>query len=359
MDDEALVEPDRTARLPRTSRQLDELRTADPDAIDGYQLSGRIPGNHASDVFVADHQRFGRCVLKLSGAVGAERTARESRYLAQVRSHRVARVVDSGTWQDRAYFVQEFIDGPTLADVLREGGGAPMAPTDSYRLAQGLAEAVRDVHRAGLLHRDVKPANIIVHTTRGVILVDFGIALSEVDPRLTQGLALGTPRYMSPEQLHGDEVEATDIFQWGLVVGEAVLGRHPLLGIDDDRREAISRCRPDPALAGSLGRLVGDALQRTPEVRPTIHQILSELERTEVSPGPNETLAIPLPQRRLTDARHLDDLVLLATPYAEGALRRLGSSRALFAGAAAAAVLVGWLIGFLVGAILGAPWSGS
>ncbi len=349
-----------TSPLPRTARRMDDLRPDDPAAIDGYTVQGRVPGNHLSDVFLVQHERFGRCVLKLSApGDDAERTVRESRYLSRVRSHRVAKVVDGATWQERSYFVQEFIDGPTLAGLFADAAGAPLSHVECYRVAQGLAEAVRDVHRADVLHRDIKPSNIIVHAERGVILVDFGIARWDADPRLTHGFALGTPRYMSPEQLSGDEVQATDVFQWALVVGEAMLGRHPILGIDEERREAILRCRTDPGLAGNLGRLVGDCLQRNPEQRPTIAQVLAELERTEVLPGPNETVSIPLPKRRVTQARNVDDFVRLAVPHAETALHRLAEQPRVFAGALALAVVLGWLIGFLIGVVLGAPWSGN
>ncbi len=354
--------PDQPTRpLPRTTRPLEDLRPGDPAQVDGHQLLGRVSGHHLSDVFVTQFgMRSTLTVIKLastSQSADQERFTREAKYLGRVNSIRIARVLGSGFWQDRPYLVQEFVDGPTLADVLRDNGSAPCSIGDSYRLGRGLAEALRDVHAAGVVHRDIKPANIILSDARGVTLVDFGIALAPVDPRITQqGTTLGTPRYMSPEQAAGGEIgEASDVFGWGLVVGEALLGRHPIVGMGEDWAAALHRCRIDPSLDGALGRLVHDALSRDPQQRPTLAQILAELDRTEQLEAPSGTQVIPLPARRLQDVRSWSDLTRLAGPWADEALLALSDRTGVFVGAAIAAGILGWLIGFLLGVAAGAP----
>jgi serine/threonine protein kinase len=356
--------PAEQADAPDTTRPLLDLRPGDPAQIGPYTLLRRIPGHHVTDVFVVRGLKQQLLVLKLSGAgelADPERINREAANLGRVRSSRVAKVVDSGVWGERAYFVQEFIDGPTLADLLQNSGHQATSLPDAYRIARGLAEALHDVHRADVVHRDVKPSNIILNTSRGVVLVDFGIARTEQDARITRhGATLGTPRYMSPEQAGGGEVrDASDVFQWGLVVGEALLGSHPLLGIDTDGLLAVQRCTADPALDGNLGRLVRDALQPNPNHRPTLGQILAELDRTEVLPGPDATTVIPLPDRRLTDLRTLAEVQQYLAPRMDDALGTLADKLGVFVAAVVAAIVLGWLTGFLVGAVVSTPGAGA
>lgn len=353
-----------TPGLPPTSRPLSPLRDQDPTVIDEYQLLGRIPGHHHSDVFVARGPKHGLCVVKRSGAGDLndpQRLVREAEYLGKVRSPRVARLMGTGVWEDRAYFVQEFIDGPTLADVLAEAPGNAVTTAEAYRLARGLAEALRDVHEVDVVHRDVKPSNIIISSTRGVVLVDFGIARTDTDPRITQqGLVVGTPRYMSPEQTTGREVGTpSDVFGWGLVIGEAMLGRHPIQAIDEGV-PAIQRCTSDVALADSnLGRLVRDTLQHTPDFRPDLHQILSELDRTDVLPARDETLIIHLPDPRWRDVRSLREARRLAVPVVDDVLNLLADRLVVVMAAAVALGLLGWLLGFLIGVVVSTPGGGA
>lgn len=353
-----------TTVMPDTSRPLEALLPADPSQVDEYAILGRIPGHHASDVFLARSGGQRLCVVKLSGAnelADPQRLGREAGYLSKVRSRRVATLLGTGVWHDRAYFVQEFIDGPTLADLLHESPNHAAGTADTYRLARGLAEALHDVHAADVVHRDVKPSNIIISETRGVMLVDFGIARADADPRITRhGMAVGTPRYMSPEQATGRDVGyPSDVFGWGLVVGEALLGRHPLRDIEEGL-PAVQRCVPDPALDDtSLGRLVRDALQYTPDFRPSLRQILAEIDRTEVLPTPDETLAIPLPDRRWRDVRTVGEARELATPLVDDVLGLLADRLVVVVAAAVALGLLGWLIGFLIGVVVSAPGGGA
>lgn len=356
------IDGEPTRALPATARPLEELQPGDPLTIKSYRLLGRIGGLHLSDVYLARQPlQDSLCVVKVAGARQlneTERFERESAYLARVRSNRVAKVLESGVWQGRPYLVQEFIDGLTLADLLRDSEGQPCDLGDSYRIARGLAEALQDVHGAEVVHRDVKPANIIVNDSRGVTLVDFGIALLETDPRITQhGTTLGTPRYMSPEQAFGAEAAPeSDVFQWGLVVGESMLGHHPLLGMTEDWRSALERCEADPELTGALGRLVRHALDADPQMRPALADILARLDLTEAIEVTEGTQSIPLPGPRLREARSRTDIRSVLQPRWEQALDLIASRTGVFVAALAAVVVVGWVLGYFIGVFAGAPW---
>lgn len=328
-----------TQPISDTTRLLQELQPGDPATIDRYTVLRRIPGSHVSDVFVVRDDRL--LVLKLSGEselTDPERITREAEHLKRIQSSRVAKFVDSGLWQGRAYFVQEFIDGKTLADALRERAATPM---DAYRVACGLAEALRDVHAAGMVHRDVKPSNIIVSDKRGVVLVDFGIAHTATDTRLTRsGIAVGTPRYMSPEQAAGGPVDAaSDVYQWGLVVGEVLLGRHPVL---EGEFEPADR----------FGRLVADALRTDPLQRPTLRQVLAELDRTEVLGDPEPTDVIPTGGPNLLEARSMREARSILEQRWQQALFTLADEPSAVAAGLVVAVLAGLVLGLLTGAVL-------
>jgi serine/threonine protein kinase len=355
-----------TRALPVTARPVEDLDPSDPLTIKSYRLLGRLGGIHLSDVYLAEQPLTGAlCVVKVAGATQfneTERFQREAQYLGRIHSLRAAKMLESGLWQGRPFLVQEFVDGPTLADLIRNNNHEPCEIGDSYRIARGLAEALRDVHKAGVVHRDVKPANIIVSNDRGVTLVDFGIALAGNDPRITlQGTTLGTPRYMSPEQWYSSEVtEASDVFGWGVVVGESLLGRHPILGMDEDWRGALERCTPDPGLTGAIGRLVTHALDQVPAMRPSLADILRQLDLTEAIEAPDMTrTTIQLPDQRLRDARSAGDVRELLAPRVDDVLDQIATRPGVFAAAVAVAVVLGWVIGYFAGVVAAAPWGNA
>jgi len=354
--------------LPRNLPTLDPLQPNDPRQIHQYELRGRVPGKHASDVFVAAQGDTLR-VLKLGPSSAADddtasdRFAREIRNARRVRSPRVAEAVDSGVWDRRPYIVQEYVEGLTLARMLAGRSGRPLDDGDLTRLATGLAEALVDLDQAGVVHRDVTPNNIIVHPERGAVVVDFGISRAEHDPRRTRhGFAVGTPGYMSPEQLRSEApTPAGDVFQWGLVVGQAMLGRHPVLGVVDPDgalteswMTALAAADPDPGLHGRLGRLVEEALTVDPAGRPTAQGILRDVDRTSLLPAATATMAIPYAPRRLRDARGVGEA------WANSASLRRRSAETIADTWWASAVLLilgallGWAIGWLAAILVAA-----
>jgi predicted Ser/Thr protein kinase len=155
-----------------------------------------------------------------------ERLRREVAALQRLRHPAVAAVLDAEADSTEAFIVTELIDGENLADHVRERG--PLTPGDLLSLATGLLDALRAVHGAGVVHRDLKPSNVLV-TDDGPVLIDFGIAQAADDTSLTSaGLVVGTPGYIAPELLDGDEPSAaSDLWGWAAVLAFAATGRAP------------------------------------------------------------------------------------------------------------------------------------
>ncbi|PKW26620.1 serine/threonine-protein kinase [Phycicoccus duodecadis] len=154
------------------------------------------------------------------------RLAREVDTLSRIRSPRVAPVVDADVDGPTPYVVTRFVDGPSLDERVDERG--PLSPAELHRVAEGLAEALDAIHSAGVVHRDVKPGNVLL-VDGDPVLIDFGIAHLVDDIRLTSaGLVMGTPGYLAPEVVHGDDVTpATDWWGWAATTAFAASGTPP------------------------------------------------------------------------------------------------------------------------------------
>jgi serine/threonine-protein kinase len=169
----------------------------------------------------------------------------------------VVTVHDYGEQDGTPYIVMELLDGETLADRL---GGGPLSPAAAATVCAQIAAALAAAHEAGLVHRDVKPANVFL-TRDGVKVLDFGVAV-----RGESGPALGTPAYLAPEQLaHGPVTPAADVFALGVVLFEALAGRRPF-GEDDARTDPPPFPAGTPAEVAELG---GRCLAVDPAARPT------------------------------------------------------------------------------------------
>ncbi|WP_232794296.1 serine/threonine-protein kinase, partial [Pseudofrankia saprophytica] len=207
------------------------------------------------------------------------RFRREIELMRRVRGVCTARVYAADPDWYPPYLATEFLAGPTLADwILRNG--AVTGPS-LRTLAVGLAEALLAVHRAGVVHRDLKPGNVLL-TQSGPKVVDFGIALATDVTVLTRvGTPVGTPGYMSPEQLNGIDVVGppADVFAWGCTVAYAATGRTPFGAGPTDA--VLFRVRHDPPnLAGipeDLAGLVGETLRKDAAARPDAAELLRRL----------------------------------------------------------------------------------
>ena len=214
-----------------------------------YRLSARIGRGAMSEVWRAEHVSLGApCAVKVmdvsQGPDIAERLRRfhqEARAVAQLRSPHVVQVLDDGIDGAYAYLVMDLLEGETLEERLSRRGRLSAAET--AHLVTGIAQGLACAHGAGLLHRDLKPANVFLARERRasgddeiVKLLDFGIAKwtdlpAEAQVQTHDGKVVGTPSYMSPEQVRGTKLDRrSDLWQVGVIAWECVTGKRPFDG---------------------------------------------------------------------------------------------------------------------------------
>ena len=156
-----------------------------------------------------------------------KRFEREARALAKMEHRSIVKIFDYGEFQDAPYVVMEYLPGGTL----KELGGRQMSSSDAARLLLPIAQALDYAHQRDIIHRDVKPANILITRNGEPMLSDFGIAKLLKSDQATQltttGAGIGTPQYMAPEQWEGQALPQTDIYALGIVLYELVTGRRP------------------------------------------------------------------------------------------------------------------------------------
>jgi serine/threonine protein kinase len=233
-----------------------------------------------------------------------QRFTREARLVARLSHPGIVTVFDAGIEGDRPYIVMELVDGSTLADELRSGS---LPPQRVAAIGHDVALTLAYAHAERLLHRDVKPANILLPRAGGAKLGDFGIALSEEATRLTQaGTLLGTAAYLAPEQLAGEEATAaSDVYALGACLYQALAGRLPR---DDSSLAALASDAPvtpvrelAPGVPDWLEELVMHCLARRPEFRPSA----AELARALVQRDPLAAPTRPLPRRTREQDRRI------------------------------------------------------
>jgi len=207
---------------------------------------------------------------------GTAQTLKQEIRLARKITHRnVVRTHDLGEAEGVRFLTMEYVPGATLRDILDRRGSVGLGP--GLQIAKQLCRGLAAVHEAGIVHRDIKPPNIMVLPNGVVKLMDFGIARAAGAERdAGDGSTVGTPYYMSPEQARGDAVdERSDIYAVGIVLYEMFTGKRPIEGATPGevmRRHLsleplpITAFRPDlPAL---LERLVAACLAKVPDRRP-------------------------------------------------------------------------------------------
>ncbi len=200
------------------------------------RILGELGRGGMATVYRAVHETLQREVavkeLSADGAKNKEalsRFIREAMALAAFRHQHIVTLYDLIEKNDGQYMVMELVDGPTLADLVKE---APLPPLVAALIGLQVASALEHAHFHRLVHRDLKPSNIMLSKWGETKLMDFGIAQAGDLDRLTQtGLAVGTPAYMSPEQASGEEVDGrSDVYSLGVVLYEALAGKKPFTG---------------------------------------------------------------------------------------------------------------------------------
>ena len=188
------------------------------------------------------------------------RFRREAQAAASLNHPGVVSVYDTGSDDGVHYIVMEYVAGRTLAQVLEQEGR--LQPERAAEIARSVAQALSFAHSAGIIHRDVKPANIMLGSGGGVKVMDFGIARALSSQTLTQtATVLGTASYLSPEQAQGEAVDArSDIYSLGVVLYEMLTGRPPFSG-DSPVAVAYKHVREDPPLPSSIAPEVPQELE--------------------------------------------------------------------------------------------------
>ncbi|MEV4284739.1 protein kinase [Nonomuraea bangladeshensis] len=266
------------------------LAPDDPESLGGYRLAGRLGEGGQGVVYLAHPAGGGDPVaVKLLSAGDRETRARLTRELDAlegIASFCTARVLDASVDGPRPYVVSEYVDGPSLAERVRERG--PLRGGELERLVVGTATALAAIHAAGIVHRDFKPGNVLLGPD-GPRVVDFGIARAEGSATLTSGI-IGTPAYLAPEQINGTPASAaSDVFAWAASMVYAGTGVSPF-GADTVPAvlHRVLHAEPDlSALPGRLRQLLAACLSKDPGRRPTAQQLMVAL----VAPGPSRSPA--------------------------------------------------------------------
>ena len=234
------------------------------------------------------------------------RLAREVETMRRVRCAFVAEVLDADVTGEFPYIVTRYVPGPTLEAMVRSRG--PLSGSGLRRLAYGTAEALTAIHAAGVVHRDLKPGNVMLTDDRPVV-IDFGIAQSPDATRLTQtGLVMGTPGYLAPEVIEGEPSSpASDIHSWGATMAYAATGRQPYGGGGDSFQTIFYRIvsgRADlSGVPAPLVPLLSAALARDPAHRPSASWLSAQASALDLSAaGPAATAVGPRPTATLTGA---------------------------------------------------------
>ena len=208
------------------------------------------------------------------------RLSREVQTLSRIRSPRVAPVIDADVDGDRPFIVTRYVPGPPLDDVVSAHG--PMGPDDLHRLGRGLAEALDVIHASDVIHRDLKPGNVLI-VDGDPVVIDFGIAHVADDIRLTMtGLVMGTPGYLAPEVIEGAPVStATDWWGWAATLAYAASGRPPFgRGPMDAVLTRVTSGEPDlTGVDTRIAPLLYAALAPVPQDRPHQRDVVAALER--------------------------------------------------------------------------------
>ncbi|MEN8672169.1 serine/threonine-protein kinase [Nocardioides sp.] len=264
-----------------------------PTRVGDYTLLAKIGEGGMGVVHLARRPGGDRVALKVlrQHIVGDDearsRLAREVSSLSRIRSRWVAEIVDADPWAPVPYVATRYVPGLSLHDHVAHEG--VIADDDLLWFAACLAEGLASVHGVGVLHRDVKPSNVLMEG-RTPILIDFGLARVADDPRLTHtGWLLGTPGYLAPEILYGeDATPASDVHSWAATVAFAATGRSPFgRGPSMAIMDRVRRGQHDLAgLDGALHGVVVAALDPEPQRRPSLESILAWLRPRTTRPSP-------------------------------------------------------------------------
>ena len=268
-----------------------------PRTLGPYRLQDRLGEGGMGVVHLARDPEGRPVAVKVLHPAGTEggnarrRLAREVETMRRVRSPYVAEVLDADVTGEYPYIVTRFVSGPTLEEMVR--GRGPLSGQGLRRLAYGMAEALAAIHAAGVVHRDLKPGNVMLTDDRPIV-IDFGIAQAGDATRLTQtGLVMGTPGYLAPEVIEGQPSSpASDVHSWGSTMAFAATGHLPFGGGSYETifYRIVSGRADLTGVPAPLVPLISAALAREPSHRPSATWLSAQATALDMSaPGPAPT----------------------------------------------------------------------
>jgi serine/threonine-protein kinase len=297
---------------------VSDLATLSLSLQDRFELRDELGSGGMATVYLAHDRRHDRSVAikvmrpDVAAGVGAERFLREIRVAARLQHPHILPVFDSGEAAGRLWYAMPYVEGETLRDRLARDG--VLALDEALRLTGEVADALDYAHRRGVIHRDVKPANILLSEGHA-LLADFGVARPVagsqaggigVSTALTEvGMSVGTPAYMSPEQALGAEhVDGrADVYALGCVLFEMLAGRPPFTGPNPQAVVARHVTAPVPSIRTAaervpawLDQVIQRALAKQPDER---FSTSGEMARALVHAGPTEVVAPRRAERSL------------------------------------------------------------
>jgi serine/threonine-protein kinase len=249
--------------------------------IDGrYRVVKKLGSGGMADVYCAVDEQLGRQVaLKLlyrhfaADDQFVERFRREASSAAGLQHPNIVGIYDRGEWDGTYYIAMEFIEGRTLKDVIRERGPAP--PDAAVDIVLQVLRAARFAHKRGIVHRDIKPHNVLIDDEGRVKVTDFGIARAGASDMTETGLIMGTSQYLSPEQAQGRPVDArSDLYSIGIVLYELLTGRVPFdaesavaVALKQVSEEPVPPRQLNPEVSPALDAVVLRAMEKDPARR--------------------------------------------------------------------------------------------
>ena len=273
------------------------MRLSEGEVVDGrYRLRSRIGSGGMADVWLADDLELSRLVaLKVLHAEYAsdpafvERFRREAEAAAGLQHNNIVPIFDRGQVGDTWYIAMAWIQGRTLRELIDQG----LTVNQSVAIVRQILEAASFAHRHGVIHRDLKPMNVLVEDSGRTLVADFGIARAGEGATGEDGLTMGTPGYLSPEQADGGEIgPPSDLYSIGVILYECLTGRRPFPGNDhaqvalrqiSEQPEAPSHINPE--VSPALDAVVARALSREPYARfRTADEFLAALDAAELDP---------------------------------------------------------------------------
>ncbi|HEX3346134.1 MAG TPA: serine/threonine-protein kinase, partial [Polyangiaceae bacterium] len=329
------AEPDWLAGIARAPSREPAVEPRVPFTLAHFRVEDLIGEGGMGRVYRAEDTSLQREVaLKLLPAGFTTDKARRRRFLREARTAaglmhpNIATVFEAGEAEGRVFLAMELVRGRLVRDMLRDGA---LPVPRAVAVARDIAAALAEAHRARIVHRDLKPENVMITAGDTVKLLDFGVARRWDDappssrpsgPALTdEGMLLGTPEYMSPEQTRGQPVDGrSDVFSLGVVLYEMLTGTSPFRRATRiDTFAAIVRDAPEPlrplapGVPEAVAELVDACLRKPPGDRPTdgaaVHRVLVEAVESMALPGNRRRLA-PRPASRPAWSRTSSSLSL-------------------------------------------------